>query len=163
MTFSPRCPAPPVALSLSKGNAALNSHVALAILAGMRRAPWTISLTIVLLLMGGCAGSAPPAAEPEAGTASPETAVEAGPVAATTGGKKVWEAVPDAPHGKCCTSDDECGPITCEPYEYATESCTHVCTYSCEPGDLCPWLGGTLDPPPPCPGSGLCPVGPPWV
>ncbi len=125
--------------------------------------PGIRSIVVMLLLTCGCAGGKPPAQEPEAGTDSPALPPAEGADAATTGGKKVWEAIPDAPHGQCCTSDEECGAITCEPYEYATESCTHVCTYSCEPGDLCPSMGGTLDPPSPCPGSGLCPVGPPWV
>lgn len=123
----------------------------------------TRSTPIMLVLVCGCAGGAPPAAEP-AGEATPRDATRPGEEAqATPGGRKVWEAIPNAPHGQCCTSDEECGEITCEPYEYATPSCEQVCTYSCEPGDLCPRIGGTLDPPYPCPTSGLCPVGPPYT
>ena len=128
----------------------------------MKRTP-----LIVIALVLGCGSKEPPAVE--------EPVEPPGPVEDATGpdatqdgepgpdGVNVWEVHPDAPHGQCCTSDEECGPITCEPYEYATESCQKVCTYSCKPGDMCPQLGGTLDPPPPCPQSGLCPVGPPWV
>ncbi|MBW2264323.1 MAG: hypothetical protein JRG91_20340 [Deltaproteobacteria bacterium] len=120
-------------------------------------------LAITLALLYSCAGSKPATEEPE-GTAQPPANTPApGPDEVAPEGKKVWEAIPMAPHGQCCTSDDECGPITCEPYEYAISSCERVCTYSCEPGDICPVLGGSLGPAMPCPESGLCPVGPPWV
>lgn len=128
---------------------------------------------VLYLVCTACGGSSSPPAETPLDV-SPRPAVTDQPPTPTavrsdadgaTGegtGKNVWEAIPDAPHGQCCESDDECGPITCEPWEYASDGCPTVCTYSCEPGDTCPALGGTLDPPPPCPDSGLCPVGAPW-
>jgi len=134
------------------------------------------SLLIALTCTCACAGSAPPtdsaatpqedAPRPAATSSDPAHFAPAPPAAIArpaSGGRKIWEVIPNAPHGQCCESDDECGPITCEPYEYAHASCQRVCTYSCEPGDLCPVPGGTLGPPSPCPESGLCPVGSPFV
>jgi len=131
------------------------------------------TVPLVLVLLAGCAGRAPgETASTEVGSTARVAAAPAAPAAPASRpgtsppaaeGRKVWELIPDAPHGRCCTTDDECGPITCEPYEYAHASCQRVCTYSCEPGDLCPVPGGTLGPPSPCPESGLCPVGSPFV
>jgi hypothetical protein len=128
---------------------------------------------LALLITSSCAGSAPqtstPGEEPRPaptaadGDTQPAQIASPAPVDNQPTGRKVWELIPDAPHGQCCKSDDECGPITCEPYEYGHAGCAEVCTYSCEPGDLCPQLGGTTTPPSPCPESGLCPVGPPYV
>jgi hypothetical protein len=124
-------------------------------------------LSLAILLLGGCAGSKPAPEEPveqPADDPAPEPIhVTPGPDDPAPEGRKIWEEIPNAPHGQCCESDDECGPITCEPYEYAISNCTHVCTFSCDPGDLCPKMGGTFGPPIPCPENGLCPVGPPWV
>ena len=143
------------------------------------------SFVTLLALICGCAGTAPAAIElapPPADDQRPDDIANATPPNADTSdkpqiatglrpgdppgeptGRKVWEVIPNAPHGQCCTSNDECGKITCEPYEYAHASCERVCTYSCDPGDICPAIGGTLDPPSACPESGLCPVGSPFV
>lgn len=136
-----------------------------------------------LVFVCACAGNAPETSAPPAEPAD-DRVVEADPPpriasdndtpltvhgarpggsAVEPTGRKVWEVIPNAPHGQCCTSNDECGKITCEPYEYAHASCERVCTYSCDPGDICPAIGGTLDPPSACPESGLCPVGSPFV
>lgn len=130
--------------------------------------PVGFCVLVVSLAFSSCGGNpAPVVEEPSGGTATtpppltPEDP-DTGDAPAQGTGKNVLEAIPDAPHGQCCQSDDECGPISCEPWEYATDGCPTVCTYSCQPGDTCPALGGTLDPPPPCPDSGLCPVGAPW-
>ena len=134
----------------------------------MRNLSESVLLVFAILLCSGCAGSKPEPAEPAPVDPEPvepvtDTQPTPGAENATTGGKNVWEEFPEAPHGRCCTSDDECGPIRCEPYKHAISNCTHVCTYACNPGDLCPKMGGTFGPPIPCPEDGLCPVGPPYV
>lgn len=120
------------------------------------------TLLLAVLLCCGCGSQAPHSSAP---AEAPQPAPIAGPAPtdAEPAGRKIWEVIPGAPHGQCCTSDDECGPITCEPYEHGHSGCEKVCTYACEPGDLCPPSGGALMPPPPCPESGLCPVGRPNV
>jgi hypothetical protein len=131
----------------------------------MERRSHSPAAVLVLALGGACGGGAPLAATSSAPADAPEAAERPGSVEERppSEGRKVWEVIPNAPHGQCCESDQQCGAIECEPYEYAHRSCQRVCTYSCEPGDLCPRMGGTFGPPISCPASGLCPVGPPHV
>jgi len=121
-----------------------------------------LSAVLAAVFVWSCAGSP---ARSDAPTPEP---VEASGVTeprepAPTAGGRVLEISPATPHGTCCTSDGNCGEITCRPSEYPIEGCERVCTLSCEPSDTCPAIGGSLDPPAPCPESGFCPVGAPYV